>query len=130
MNFSHWKFALFYFHTHNSIFQIFKFSNLDGKPLMTYGSTDIMLEPRHSGRSRLGSLKEEESSEWSDASAKSSRDPRRVIQICFFLAISEMKKLKATINEQKQKNCTCIPACAFCQHTLPALTRNIYRNVF
>ena len=90
--FSHWNLhrSLFYCIL-TPIFQILQFYNvqqlwnvLDGKPLMTYGSTDIMLEPRHSGRSRLGSLKEEESSEWSDASAKSSRDPRRVIQICFF----------------------------------------------
>lgn len=46
---------------------------------MKYGSTDMMMmEPRHTVRSRLGSLKEEESSELSDASAKSALDRRPV----------------------------------------------------
>lgn len=52
----------------------------DNKPLMKYGSTDMMMmEPRHTVRSRLGSLKEEESSELSDASAKSALDRRRIV---------------------------------------------------
>lgn len=56
------------------------FENIsDNKPLMKYGSTDMMMmEPRHTVRPRLGSLKEEESSELSDASAKSALDRRRV----------------------------------------------------
>lgn len=52
---------------------------------MKYGSTDVMMmEPRHTVRSRLGSLKEEESSELSDASAKSALDHRRVSLISRF----------------------------------------------
>lgn len=46
---------------------------------MKYGSTDMMMmEPRQTVRSRLGSLKEEESSELSDARAKSALERRRV----------------------------------------------------
>ncbi|XP_061196946.1 synaptotagmin-C-like [Saccostrea echinata] len=52
---------------------------LDGKPLINYGSTDIMRESKHDRRSYLGSIKEEESSEWSDASAKSALELRRTM---------------------------------------------------
>lgn len=45
---------------------------------MKYGSTDIMLESKKDRHSYMGSIKEEESSEWSDASGMSSWEHKRV----------------------------------------------------
>jgi hypothetical protein len=44
---------------------------------MKYGATDILMESKDR-QSRMGSIKEEESSEWSDASGMSSWDRKRV----------------------------------------------------